>query len=112
MHVYRSSIQKLYTSMIFNRAKAVQNNQLAIDVTASYVEKFEAGDSRWASSVDAELASVSDQRRKVAIDNNQMYDRFAMRDAAVLSATLKMIEMDLVDLRTEVPPPPPTGGKP
>lgn len=100
-YVRHSVVQKLFQDMIDYRGKAVENNKLANAVTQSYVTRWSQGDSRFVSRVDAELASVGDVRFANAVANNQMYDRFATRDAAVLQAMLTMIDMDLLKLRDD-----------
>jgi hypothetical protein len=98
MFVRKSKVMKMFTDMVRNRDKAIENNEYAKAVTQGYVDRFESGVSRFASRIDAERASVEDNRRVDAIANNQMYDRFAMRDAAALSALLKMTEMGLLSI--------------
>lgn len=101
MFVRRSVVQKLFQDMVDNRGKAVENSRRASEIVAGYVERFAAGDSRFTSKVDAERSAANDIRWIKAVDSNQMYDRFAMRDAAVLSGMLKMVEMDLLTIKPD-----------
>lgn len=98
-YVTEDAVQKLFQDMVNNRGKAVENSELATAVADLYITAYETGSSRYTSRVDAELAASSDARFINAVANNQMYDRFATRDAAVLSTMLEMIKMDLLTLR-------------
>jgi hypothetical protein len=98
-YIKRSVLDQLFLDMVRYRDKARAKSEYATAVSASYVAKYETGGSHYASKGDAELAASTDWRFLAAVADNQMYDRFATRDATVLAATLKMIEMDLLTLR-------------
>lgn len=100
-HIDRSIVDGLMADMIKWRGLAFKNYTLANNIVQSYRDKYEQGGSRFASKVDAERSAASDIRYINAVASNQMYDRFAMRDAAVLSATLKMAELGLLRLKAE-----------
>lgn len=96
--IRRSVLDKLFQDMISHRDRAVKRSEDASNIVDAYVERFLTGQSRFAHRVDAERSAANDVRWQNAVADNQMYDRFATRDATVLTAVLKMIEMKLLDL--------------
>lgn len=101
MFVRRSRIDGLMNDMVKHRDKAVENSEYAKRISRAYVERFQTGGSRFSMKVDAERSAAEDARYKEAVEANQMYDRFAMRDAAVLSALLKMVDMGLIRIEED-----------
>lgn len=99
--VRKAVVDKLFHDMVMYRGKAVEQNEYAKDIGDSYTDNFKTGRSRLTSQADADRATASDVRFSTAVGNNQMYDRFAMRDAAVLTALLKMVELGLLTIRDD-----------
>jgi hypothetical protein len=87
MRIKRSKIDKLMRDMVAWRDHAHDNYLLAKDVQFSHSDHAK---SRGLSKVEAELRAAKDPKFIAAVSNNQMYDRFATRDAAVLSALASM----------------------
>lgn len=101
MYIQRSKIDQLTKDMIRWRDKAHYNYNRANAVCEGYLEKAaETGGSR----VDAEVRAAKDARYVKAVGNNQMYDRFATRDAAVLTALASMVSAGLLEVRDELAP--------
>lgn len=99
-YITKSLVDQMRDDMVKWRGLAHKNYVLAKDIQQAYLDKWESGTSTSMSSkTDAEARAANDNRFKVAVSNNQMYDRFTMRDAAVLSAILKMVELGLLQVR-------------
>jgi hypothetical protein len=99
--VRRTIIDRLFKDMVKNHDLAVKANDDANAVTQAYYAQFASGHSRFTTRGDAKQTASADVRFLTAVSDNQMYDRFATRDAAVLSAVLKMVEMDLLTVKEE-----------
>jgi hypothetical protein len=96
-YIERALVDNLRDDMIKWRGLAYKNYMLAKEVQKVYLDKYEAGG--FASKTDAERSAATDVRFTNAVANNQMYDRFTARDAAVLSALLKMVELGLMNIK-------------
>jgi|SRR5882757_6320425 len=102
MFIKRAKIDKLLVDMVEWRDLAHQNYRTALAIENSYIDKFKSG-------VPTNMTSVSDAERKAAEDirfvnavaNNQMYDRFATRDAAVLTALASLTAAGLLTVNAE-----------
>src|SRR4051794_2945464 len=96
MFIRRDRIDKLARDMINWRDLAHENYTLAKDVQKGYLDQAKE---RGQSTIDAEARSSKDTRFVNAVANNQMYDRFATRDAAVLTALMSMATAGLLEVR-------------
>jgi hypothetical protein len=101
MFIKRNKIDKLASDMLNWRDLAHDSYVRAKEVQAAHTED---GARRGLSKVEAELRAAEDHRFKAAVSNNQMYDRFATRDAAVLSALASMHFAGLLEVRDELDP--------
>jgi hypothetical protein len=101
MFIQRSHVEQLIRDMLKHREKAVESSEYAKELTQAYAEKFASGKSRFVTRVDAERSAANDARWIGAVEDNKMYDRFATRDAAVLSALLAAESSGLLNIRDE-----------
>lgn len=99
MFIKKSNLDLLIEDMLTWRIKAHTSYCKAKEVQAAYTDKYERGG--YKSRVDAEVHASRDNRFVVAVQNNQMYDRFATRDAAVLSAIASLTTAGLLTIRPE-----------
>ena len=95
MFIKQAKINKLMADMINWRDLAHENYTLAKDVQHAYVKQAR---DRTLSVVDAEARAAKDSRFVNAVSNNQMYDRFATRDAAVLTALASLVTAGLLEV--------------
>lgn len=95
MYIKRTKLDKLTRDMISWRDRAHDEYTLAKDVQRAYADRAkELGQSP----IDAEARASKDSRFVNAVSNNQMYDRFATRDASVLTALASMVNAGLLDV--------------
>jgi hypothetical protein len=98
--VYRSYIASLANMMVEHHAKAALAANEANRIVATALDQYAAGE-KYFSATDAEKAATSSLEWQVKVGANQMYDRWATRDASVLSALLQAVQMGFVDVKED-----------
>ena len=99
-YIEASTVEALLKQTLTWRTKAHKAYLLAVQISDAYVAKWESGEyTSTVSRTDAQARASEDSRWQVAVSNNQMYDRFAQRDAAVLSAIANLVNANLLTVR-------------
>lgn len=101
----RTTINGMIDKMIdySERAEIAKNEATAI--TDSYVRlvgKDTSPRHRYSTVSEAEIAASQDRQFKVKVASNQMYDRLATRQAAVLTAIVGLVQIDEIVVKDDI----------